>query len=139
MTGDVGPESGAPSWRYLDFGGPIAPFELHTWGEGLDMPVTIRFDERPSQEALEDVKREVYAIGDSFGLSVGDAEISWWIDLGTNVSEWEAQGLPTLLRAISGWAQAWGLPATIVLGKPELREWTPDERSTLDRALGELP
>ena len=51
--------------------------------------------------------------------------------------EWQQEGLPTVLRAISGWADHWGLAATVLLGEPEGRLWTSEERSELDQAIAE--
>jgi hypothetical protein len=125
----------SPRFKYVGHSGPIASFELHTWGEGLDMPVAIHLDREPPPEAITDFKDEVYVLGDSFGFAVQGGDIRWWIDLGPSISEWEADGIPTLLCAISGWAQAWGLTARIVLGNPEQRLWTADERAVIDRGL----
>jgi hypothetical protein len=61
-------------------------------------------DRESSAEAIADLHDEVYVLGDSVRFSADGKDVHWWIDLGPNLAEWEAEGIPTLLRAISGWA-----------------------------------
>jgi hypothetical protein len=58
----------SPRFKYVGHSGPISSFELHTWGEGLDMPVAINLDREPPPEAIADLNEEVYILGDSFGF-----------------------------------------------------------------------